>query len=365
MLLPTADQVLLREACRDLLADHTTSESIRALVDSETGHDTGLWKQTADLGWTAVAVPDRFDGLDGGAADLAVIVEEFGRALQPSPIAATSAVAWLLVRHGTDALAERLLPAVASGGAVLSWALEEPGGTGLITARHDGDALVLTGKRGYLPDAVAAGHVVVDVDYADGRGLVVLPTDSAGLIRRDQRTIDLTRRYQQIQLDGVRIDSSWALPAGPAAADLFRIGVVLQCAESVGIASRLLDMTLTYVGQRSQFGRLIGSFQALKHRIADLHIAVEGASVATRDAAEALDASRSDVDQAVHVAKSWTGPGASLVASEALQLHGGVGFTWEHDLHLFLRRAKANELLLGTPSWHDEQLTTLLERSVD
>jgi alkylation response protein AidB-like acyl-CoA dehydrogenase len=136
--------------------------------------------------------------------------------------------------------------------------------------------------------------------------------------------------------------------------------VVLQCAESVGVAARALAMTVEHVRLRHQFGRPVGSFQAIKHRVADMHIELEGARVATRDAAEAIDRERSDADLAVHAAKSWTGRATSMITSEAVQLHGGIGFTWEHDLHLLQRRAKVNELVHGSPGWHELQLVELL-----
>ena len=154
------------------------------------------------------------------------------------------------------------------------------------------------------------------------------------------------------------------LPAEAIAA-VFDLAVVLQCAESTGIARRLLEMTVTYAGQREQFGRPIGSFQAIKHRIADLLVEAEGCRVATREAADALDAGAGPGTEAVSIAKSWVGRAASFVASHALQIHGGIGFSWEHDLHLFLRRAKVNELLLGSPAWHDERLYRTLLEGID
>jgi alkylation response protein AidB-like acyl-CoA dehydrogenase len=165
-------------------------------------------------------------------------------------------------------------------------------------------------------------------------------------------TMDLTRRYARVQVSDVPMIQ---LPA-VAADELFDLGVVLQCAENSGIAQQLLDMTVTYAKQREQFGRPIGGFQAIKHRIADMLIEVEGCRVATREAADALDGGAVPGGEAVSIAKSWVGRAASFVASHALQIHGGIGFSWEHDLHLYLRRAKTNELLLGSPAWHDERL---------
>ncbi|HEX4224239.1 MAG TPA: acyl-CoA dehydrogenase family protein [Pseudonocardiaceae bacterium] len=319
MLLPTEDQDLLRAITREVLTEQAGSPRLRALLDTPTGHDADLWKQLAELGWPALA-------LDAELPDLAVVIEECGRALMPSALTGTTATTWLLTRH------EVALPGLADGTAIVAWSI---------------------GTHNHVPDAGVATHFLVDVPGSD---LAAIPANAPGLSIHEERTIDLTRRYHELRIEH--------LPTAgliPGATELFQCGVVLQCAESIGVAARALDMTREHVGNRIQFGRAIGSFQAVKHRIADLYIALEGARVATRDAAEAVQRGRTDAAYAVHVAKSWTGRAASAITSEAIQLHGGIGFTWEHDLHLLQRRAKANELLLGTPAWHDEQLTGLIE----
>jgi alkylation response protein AidB-like acyl-CoA dehydrogenase len=362
MLLPTDDERALRAACRELLADRTTSERIRGLVESPDGHDADLWKQTAELGWTALAVPARLDGLGGGVVELAVLTEEFGRALQPSPLAGTSAAAWALARADTRA-ADELAAVIATGDAIVSWSVERPDEGGRVTAREESGRTLLDGRRRFVADAQVATHLLVDVQAEASRPLAVVETMTAGLRLRPHGTLDLTRRFQEAHFDRVAVRRA-ALLDPATVTNLFHVGVVLQCAESVGVAARLLEMTVAYVKQRTQFGRAIGSFQAIKHRIADMYMALEGARAATRHAAEAVQGARPDAALAVHVAKSWTAPAANAIAGESLQLHGGIGFTWEHDLHLFLRRAKANELLLGTPAWHDEQIVQLVEGRV-
>jgi alkylation response protein AidB-like acyl-CoA dehydrogenase len=195
--------------------------------------------------------------------------------------------------------------------------------------------------------------VAVQVRFGEERRLVIVERGDAAV--QVLPTMDLIRRYARVRLDGASLDGAVLLPA-VAADELFDLGVVLQCAESSGVARRLLDMTITHAKQREQFGRPIGGFQAIKHRIADMLIEVEGCRVATREAADALDGGALPGGEAVSIAKSWVGRAASFVASHALQIHGGIGFSWEHDLHLYLRRAKTNELLLGSPDWHDERL---------
>jgi alkylation response protein AidB-like acyl-CoA dehydrogenase len=360
MLLPTEDQHLLRAACRELLTDQASSRRLRAVLASPTGHDADLWKHAVEMGWTALALPECLGGLDGGLPEIAVLVEECGRVLLPSAVTSVSGAAWVLARHASAKLAAGLLPSMARGTAVVAWGLHEPGATGAVRASMHGAGVTLHGVRRHVADAEVATHLLLDADSADGPLLALIGTGAAGLTRRTEHTLDLTRRYQEITLDGVAVPAE-AVLHGPAVAELARAGVVLQCAESVGVAARALEMTVAHVVTRTQFGRPVGSFQAIKHRVADMHIELEGARVATRDAAEAVGAGRPDATYAVHAAASWTGRAASSITSQAIQLHGGIGFTWEHDLHLLQRRAKANELLLGTPAWHDERITRLIE----
>jgi alkylation response protein AidB-like acyl-CoA dehydrogenase len=345
MRLPDEEQQALRETCREVLGEHSTSATVRRIAESVTGHDDQLWKLTAELGWTALAVPEDAGGLGGSACDVAVVAEEFGRVVQPSLLPQTMAVAWVAARH---AASPALLGGIASGEVIASWALGEPGGSEAVSLDS---ALRLDGRRDYVPDGQCATHVVVRA----GERLVAVPLGVAGVSVTPMSTMDITRRYSRVTFAGVQAEPDWLVGGADAVTDLFGIGVVAQCAEGSGVAARLLDMTVTYAGQRAQFGRPIGSFQAIKHRIADMLIEVEGCRVATRQAAEALDAG-TGVAEAVSIAKSWVGRAASYVASHALQIHGGLGFSWEHDLHLYLRRAKVNELLLGTPNWHDERL---------
>jgi alkylation response protein AidB-like acyl-CoA dehydrogenase len=361
--LPTDEQRALGEACREVLGKHSTSRQIRSIAESGSGHDTALWRLTADLGWNALAVPEDLGGLGGSACDLAVVAEEFGRASQPSLLVQTLAVAAVLSRHAAGhGPARDLLGGIASGDAIVTWAVGEPDAGDPLTVDSSGDMARLTGRREYVPDAQCATHAVVRADSAAGPCLAIVPLTAGGVSVAPMQTIDIMRRYCRLTFAGTDVPAAALLGGRAAVQELFHLGVVLQCAESAGAAGRLLEMTVSYAGQRYQFGEPIGRFQAIKHRIADMLIETEGCRVATREAAEAIDAC-GRVREAVSVAKSWTGRAASFVASHALQIHGGIGFSWEHDLHLYLRRAKANELLLGTPRWHEERLAALLAPS--
>jgi alkylation response protein AidB-like acyl-CoA dehydrogenase len=356
MQLLTQEQRELRATSRDVLSRTATSERLREVSTSQSKHDDVFWRQIADLGWLALTVPEEFDGLGLGLPELAILAEEFGYALQPCAFIPSSLVAWWIGRHGAAALRARLLPLLATGDAVASWGLQSPGGNGAVHLQGQ----CLRGTRHFVPDAHTAGHLLVDAISDDGPLLVVVDTDADGVTRTARDTIDLTRQYATVEFDGTPVAEDAVITSPDARAELLAAAVGLQCAESVGVTRRLVEMTISYACARHQFGRPIGSFQAVKHRIADMHIQLEGAAVATGESTCAVQHRRPDADTAVHVAKSWTGRAASFVASEALQLHGGVGFTWEHDLHLFLRRAKVNELLLGSPSWHDERLFDML-----
>jgi alkylation response protein AidB-like acyl-CoA dehydrogenase len=357
MLLPNDDQALLRQAARELLIDRAGPTALRAVLETPTGHDPQLWKQIAALGWTAMALPEDDGGLGCGLADLAVVIEECGRALMPSALTGLMTVGWLVSRCLAPAQAAALVPGLVSGEEIVTWSVGGPDPTAAVVP---GPQLELTGVRRHVPDVGVADHLVLGVDRVDGPALALVSTAAPGVTSRQEHTVDLTRRYHEVTFDGVVVSPEMLLASEPAVAEIVRGGVVLQCAESVGIAARAFDMTCEYVSQRVQFGRVIAGFQAVKHRMADMYMELEGARVATHDAAEAVHSRRPDADYAVHVAKSWTARAASMITSEAIQLHGGIGFTWEHDLHLLQRRAKANELLLGTPGWHEEQLTAAI-----
>jgi alkylation response protein AidB-like acyl-CoA dehydrogenase len=352
MQLATPEQDELRATSRNVLLRNATSERIREVSATASRHDDAAWKLIAELGWLALTVSEDLDGLGFGLPELAVVTEEFGYTLQPCAFGASSLVTWLIGRHGDAQLQKRLLPALATGEAIASWGLQNPGGNGSVVYENDR----LYGTRHLVPDAHVAGHLLIEATSEGRQVLAVVDLDAEGITRTTQHTMDLTRSYVRVGFDGTPLAPDGLIAAPQACSELFAAAVALQCAEAVGLTRRLVEMTVDYASTRYQFDRPIGSFQAIKHRIADMHIQLEGAMAATEEATSAIQAGRSDARTAVHVAKSWTGRAASSVASEALQIHGGIGFTWEHDLHLFMRRAKVNELLCGPPAWHEEQL---------
>ncbi len=356
-LIYSEDERLLRDTCRKYLDTEMPLSGVRRTLDE--GLPPGYWAGISALGWPGVVIPEAYEGYGYGLRELAVLATEHGRSVAPGPLLSSSVFAMALSTAGTDQQRAELLPRVAAGELVGSCSLDVDGALGELTLsrRTERTALTLTGTRRLVAEAAPADYVVVDVTYEGSTRLVLIPMKDPAVRVRDMATIDLARRFSEISFDGVTVSTGSMLPADPLCRQhVIDIATVIQCAESVGAAERLLEMTVTHALSRHQFGRPIGSFQAIKHRLADMRIRVQACRAATRYAAWALAAGRDDATRAAHVAKQYGGEAASWVASEALQIHGGIGFTWAHDLHLFLRRIKANELTLGTPDWHARRL---------
>ncbi|BBX21690.1 acyl-CoA dehydrogenase [Mycolicibacter terrae] len=365
----TEEQAGLVDSTRSLLTGKATSEATRRLIDSSDGFDGDLWRRGAELGWPALAIPESDGGLGQQSIDLALVAVELGRSLAATPFVPTVVVADAVARSDT-AEKSKLLRAMAEGTLVAGWAFAEygqPWSTAGITTtarRHGGD-YVLNGAKVSVQDADSAHLLLVDavLDGAVARFLV--PTDTAGVQIRRQHTIDVARSYCDVMLQEVVVPAtavcSGAGPATDSVARSAQLSTVLICAEMVGIGMRLQDMTVDYVKQRVQFGRPVGSFQAVKHKCADMRIRVQASTAATYFAALAIDSPHHDGSHAASVAKAYVSTAIDEVAGEALQLHGGIGFTWEHDLHLYLRRARADALLHGDAVFHREQLCRALQ----
>jgi alkylation response protein AidB-like acyl-CoA dehydrogenase len=261
-----------------------------------------------------------------------------------------------------------LLPALAEGKATASWAAAEPGQTWApasvrTTATVEGDDLVLTGGKTLVQDAQEARWLLVTALLDGTLACVIVDADSPGITIRRQQVLDLTRAFHEVRLDAVRVPTSRRLDLDARQLQrLYDDGAVLTAADALGAGNRLLAMTVDYAKVRHQFGRAIGSFQAIKHKLATMRIQVQAAHAATYYAAMAADAGDPDAERATCVAKAYTSQAMSSLAGEALQIHGGIGFTWEHDLHLYLRRVKVDALLYGDAPLHHERLCALLEQ---
>lgn len=370
----TAEQDEIRRTVRELLARHSGPDDVRNAVGTQDGYDAALWRRLArDIGLPGLALPQEYGGAGCGPAELAVVCEETGRALVPSPLLATAVLAApLILALGTEEQRTALLPPVAAG--ELTAALAVPGGSlstalgltgdltggswagggraGGVQARPagDGGGWRLYGEAGQVLDGHSAGLLLVAAHtggFPRSRTLLFLvrtdgPQAPAGLVRTRQTSLDETRPLARIQLRDTEAellgaDDTVDVTAALAAAG--RTAAAALAAEAVGAAASALERTVAYVGEREQFGRAIGSFQAVKHRLADLYVRVQSARSAAYYAAWDPGAGGLALAQALEALRVTT--------AEAVQLHGGIGFTWEHEAHLYFKRAAADELLLG------------------
>ena len=339
----TAEQEELRAVVRRFLRDRA---DVRTWMASEEGHDPAVWRQLADqLGLPGIAVPEKYGGSGGGPVELGIVLEEMGRVLLPSPFFATVALAGqTLAVSGDDAAKSRWLPGIADGSLTATLAIAEESGQ---PADIESGG-TLSGTKLFVID----GHTADLLLVVARTGLFAVEGSAPGVTRTRLETLDPTRRLARIDFDGapaVRIGD--ALPH--QALDL---AVVALAAEQVGGAQACLDMAVGHAKVRVQFGRPIGTFQAIKHKCADMLLAVEAARSAAYHAASAGD----ELPVAASVAGAYCSAAFTQVAKENIQIHGGIGYTWEHDAHLYLKRAKASEQLFGAPAAHRARLAELV-----
>jgi alkylation response protein AidB-like acyl-CoA dehydrogenase len=348
----TDEQEALTRQARQLLKQHSSSAAVRRAIESQAGWEPELWAKLVELGWTALLVPEEQGGLGLGWAELGAIFEEAGAALLCAPLFSTVALATnLLLLADGGAPARALLGEIAGGQlrATVAWAQPQFGITAA-SARRDRDRVILSGGRGAVVDGHTADILIVSAREADGGvGLYVVPAATHGLVRKAQPTLDLTRKLADVALHDVTLPATARLP-GDGAALLGRMlerAKVMLAAEQLGGAERCLEMSVDYAKTRVQFGRPIGSFQAVKHRCADMLVLVESARSACAWAAWCADSDESELPVAASLARSYVSEAFMRVAGDTIQVHGGMGFTWEHDAHLYFRRARSAASLLG------------------
>lgn len=353
-LLPTDIEADLRATVRDLLEARCDPSSVTAIYDGDRSVVEPLWRALAgELGLAGMLVPEALGGAGASAREAAAVLEELGRAVAPVPFL-TSAVIATTALHGSDG---DLLSALAAGertAALLVPLSVGPGDT-LPVLDRSVEGLV-SGTVPSVAGAIEADTLLALVATADGPALVAI--DAADACITPVSSFDMTRQLADISLDDVA--SAVVLDNGePAVRRALFAGATLLASEQVGLARWCLEETVAYLKVRTQFGRVVGGFQALKHRLADLYTAVESASAAAANAAAALAADDADVLIATAVAQAYCSDVAVLAAEETVQLHGGMGMTWEHPAHLYLKRAKADQIALGTPGAHRAGLAEL------
>jgi alkylation response protein AidB-like acyl-CoA dehydrogenase len=357
------EQQAIKSTARDFLAARYKSERIRALAESEHGFEQSDWEEMAELGWPGLALPEEWGGQGLGIVELAVLFEEMGYALAPSPLLSTTLAGLALAANGSDEQKERWLRPLAMGEVRGALALFDAGTSATVghfemEAKPDGDSIVLDGEKVLVMDAATADFLLVAT--SDGRRHLV-ERDADGVSVAAERSIDLTRRLYSVRLDNVTVGPEATL--GGAQSDylpvLWRACVAIS-AESTGIAQRTLEMAVEYAKDRKQFGRPIGAYQAVSHRCAQMLLETENARSAVYGAAWAADAEPESLPAAASMAKAYASDAGWRVPDASIQVHGGIGFTWEHDLHFFLKRGKANAATFGDARWHRDRVADLL-----
>ena len=357
----TEDQRAIRDAAQDFLASATSPEGRTAALEGAEGWDAGLWRALgAELGFAGLMVPEAHSGSGLGAVEMALVLEELGRALPVIPLFESAVISVAAIQAAGDAAQTAdLLPRLASGEMIATPAWPREGDP--LPVLTDG---ILTGAVRYVPFAQAANLFIVACDNGQGLSLIVLPSDAPGVTIERQINLDPTRPLSTVTLEGVAVASEWILGGSADAAQALEASQTrsagLLAAELTGVAAYSLASTVDYVQQRVQFGRTIGSFQAVKHALADMMVQVEAARSASLYAAAALDLGGPEALEAASAAKAWCGDAANHCASQAIQLHGGIGFTWEHPAHLYFKRARASSSWLGSPARHREILAGLM-----
>ena len=341
-------------------------------MESEAGYDPDLWKRIAsELGWTAVTIPEAYGGLELGYVELVALLEEMGAALLCAPFFSSVCLgANAVLGLGSESQKREYLPRIAEGELLATLACTGPGDAWNInelgvTSKREGSDFVLDGVSRFVLDGHVADLLIVaarraDLSGLEGIGLFAIPAETPGLTRQAVPTMDQTRRLAELKLDHVRVPAAQQLggeaEAGPALRRILDLAAVALAAEQVGGAQRCLDLSVDYAKQRVQFGRPIGSFQAIKHKCADVMVAVESARSACYYAGCVAAENGEELPSVASLAKAYCSEAYFRAAAECLQIHGGVGFTWEYDVHLYFKRARSSEVFLGNPAYHRERV---------
>ncbi|MBI2964557.1 MAG: acyl-CoA/acyl-ACP dehydrogenase [Deltaproteobacteria bacterium] len=357
----TPEHEELRQTVRRFLERESPEARVRALMETAAGYDERVWKRMAEeLGLPGLVIPERHGGAGLGPVELAIAMEEMGRVLLCAPYLSTGVLSvYALLQVASEEERGRLLPEIASGALIAAVALPPQAGSGdgACRATREAGAWRLDGSAGFVIDGHVADVVLVVARTAEGLGLFRVEGGAAGLRRTALPTLDLTRKLSRLEFSAV---SAAAVSAGDASAGLERalaLTIAALGAEQLGGAQRCLEAATEYAKTRLQFGRPIGSYQAIKHKCADLLVEVEFARSAAYHAAfRARAGNDAEAAEAAHMAKAYCSEAYFHAAAESIQIHGGMGFTWEHPAHLYFKRAKASAVLFGDPIHHRREL---------
>ncbi|MHB8465737.1 MAG: acyl-CoA dehydrogenase family protein [Acidimicrobiales bacterium] len=358
------EQEELRKSVRRFLEDKSPETEVRRLMETDDGYDPSVWSQMAQqLGLQGLAIPEEFGGSGFTYVELIVVLEEMGRALLCAPYFSTVALAAnALLASGDDAAKKEYLPGIASGEVIATVALAEDAGRwdeeGItLAASKAGDSYTLTGSKNFVLDGHTASLIIVPARTAAGVSLFAVAGDASGLTRTALSTMDQTRKQAKLEFAGTPARLIGTDGAGWAAlSKTLDLAAVALAAEQVGGAQKVLEMSVEYAKVRVQFGRPIGSFQAIKHKCADMLLEVESAKSAAYYAGWAAAEDSDELPVVASLAKAYCSDAYFHATAENIQIHGGIGFTWEHPAHLYFKRAKSSELYLGDPTYHRELL---------
>lgn len=371
------EQEMLKTMARDFLANECPKTLVRELMVDETGHSPELWKKIAEVGWLGLVFPEEYGGADMNFRDLTILCEEMGRAMLPSPFFSTLLLVGLpILNAGTEEQKKEYLPRIANGEIVCTLAaLEEDGdlwAQGIqLKATKRGDDYIIDGTKLFVPDAKTADYILVAArtqrssNPEEGITLFLVDTAEWGIYATPLMTMDETRKQYEVIFNQVAVPARNIIgelhQGWPIIKDTALKATAALCAEMVGGGEWVLETTVNYAKDRMAFGVPIGSFQIIKHKCADMFSALEYARSLMEWAAEAIKDGSPDTSTAVSMAKSYCSDAYKFVTDNGVQVHGGIGFTWDHDMHLYFKRARSSDTAFGDSNYHRELIAQRLD----
>jgi alkylation response protein AidB-like acyl-CoA dehydrogenase len=364
------EQEMLKTMARDFLANECPKTLVREMMEDEVGHSPELWKKMAEVGWLGLIFPEEYGGSAMNFRDLTILCEEMGRAMLPGPFLSTLLLAGLpILNAGTDEQKNEYLPKIANGDAVFTLAVLEGDGDlwpeGIqLKAEKQGEDYIINGSKMFVPDAKAADYILVAArtqrtsNPEEGITLFLVDTTEWGIYATLLKTMDETRKQYEVVFNRVPVPAKNIIGEVNQGWSIIKDTVVkataVLCAEMVGGGEWVLEDTVNYAKERIAFGVPIGSFQIIKHKCADMYAALEYARSLMEWAAETIKDGSPDAERAVSMAKSYCGDAYKLVTDHGVQIHGGIGFTWDHDMHLYFKRARSSDIAFGDSNYHRE-----------
>jgi len=369
------EQVMLKRSARDFLKKECPKDLVREMMEDKKGFPSGLWQKMVDLGWQGLVIPEEYDGIGSSFLDLVVLLEEMGRALVPGPFIPTVVYAGrMILAAGTDEQKKQFLPAIANGEMIMTLAMLESNGgfepaDMSVTATASGEEFVIKGTKLFVPDAHVADYLICVARTkagADQEGISLFLVDAkAEGVQVEVLNTMTGEKSCEVVFDNVTVPAGSLLgtldEGWPIIQNMLDEAVIAESAWMMGGARWTLEESTDYAKDRVQFGVPIGTFQAIQHKLADVAVDVEGATSIVYYAAWTVDENDPGKTLAASAAKAWCSDSYTKAAMEGIQVHGGMGFTWEHDMHLYLKRAKSSEVTFGDGNYHRERMAGLLE----